>query len=169
MAIFIEIIVLIVVLVLLILVHEIGHFIVAKISGMRVDEFGIGYPPRALTIAKIGDTEYTLNILAYILLTATLIIGTPQQIGLGEVATAKNPQVVLESVTPGTPAARAGFMPGDIITKATLTTKLLAESYNGTNAEGYSTLVASDADGDPLTFMIIRGGKTLNITAIPVE
>jgi regulator of sigma E protease len=72
-------------------------------------------------------------------------------------------------VTPGTPAARAGFMPGDIITKATLTTKLLAESYNGTNAEGYSTLVASDADGDPLTFMIIRGGKTLNITAIPVE
>jgi membrane-associated protease RseP (regulator of RpoE activity) len=37
----------IIVLVALILVHEFGHFVVAKLSKMRVDEFGIGYPPRA--------------------------------------------------------------------------------------------------------------------------
>ncbi len=53
------------VLVLLILVHELGHFIAAKLSGMRVDEFGIGFPPRALTIAKKGDTAYTLNWLPF--------------------------------------------------------------------------------------------------------
>lgn len=60
-----EIILLIVVLVLLILVHELGHFIVAKIAGMRVDEFGIGYPPRALRLWKKGETEYTLNWLPF--------------------------------------------------------------------------------------------------------
>lgn len=49
----------------LIVVHELGHFIAAKLSGMRVDEFGLGYPPRALTIAKIGETEYTLNWLPF--------------------------------------------------------------------------------------------------------
>ncbi len=52
---------LIVVIVVLVVVHELGHFIAAKLSGMRVDEFGIGYPPRAWRIAKIGETEYTLN------------------------------------------------------------------------------------------------------------
>mgnify|MGYP000544117786 CR=1 FL=1 len=34
------------VLFVLILVHEWGHFIVAKKTGMRVDEFGIGFPPK---------------------------------------------------------------------------------------------------------------------------
>lgn len=53
------------VIVALIVVHELGHFIAAKLSGMRVDEFGLGYPPRALTIAKVGETEYTLNWLPF--------------------------------------------------------------------------------------------------------
>jgi regulator of sigma E protease len=60
-----EVILLIVVLVALILVHEFGHFVVAKLSGMRVDEFGIGYPPRAATLFKKGETEYTLNWLPF--------------------------------------------------------------------------------------------------------
>lgn len=49
-----------VVLVVLILVHEFGHFIVAKKSGIRVDEFAIGFPPKAFG-KKIGETEYTVN------------------------------------------------------------------------------------------------------------
>ncbi len=49
------------ILVFLIVVHELGHFIAAKISRVRVEEFGIGYPPRAFTIGKLGGTEYTLN------------------------------------------------------------------------------------------------------------
>ena len=50
------------VLFLLILVHELGHFLVAKWSGMRVDEFGIGFPPKIKGF-KRGETEYTLNAL----------------------------------------------------------------------------------------------------------
>lgn len=42
-------------------VHELGHFAVAKLSGVRVEEFGFGYPPRLLRIARRGDTEYTIN------------------------------------------------------------------------------------------------------------
>lgn len=45
----------------LVLVHEFGHFVVAKLSKMRVDEFGLGFPPRAMTLGKIGETTYTLN------------------------------------------------------------------------------------------------------------
>ncbi len=60
-----DVLLLIVVLVALILVHELGHFVAAKIAGMRVLEFGIGYPPRAARIAKKGETEYTLNWLPF--------------------------------------------------------------------------------------------------------
>src|SRR3989344_3645151 len=56
-----EIVIFILVIVALIVVHEFGHFVVAKLLGMRVDEFGLGYPPRALTIGRVGETEYTLN------------------------------------------------------------------------------------------------------------
>lgn len=50
------------VLVVLILVHELGHFAVAKWFGIRVDEFGIGFPPKVWG-KKFGETEYTLNAL----------------------------------------------------------------------------------------------------------
>ncbi|TSC64711.1 MAG: site-2 protease [Parcubacteria group bacterium Gr01-1014_91] len=60
-----EILIFIAVIVALIVVHEFGHFVVAKWSGMRVDEFGLGYPPRAMVIGKIGETEYTLNWLPF--------------------------------------------------------------------------------------------------------
>ncbi|TSC69750.1 MAG: peptidase M50 [Parcubacteria group bacterium Gr01-1014_49] len=55
----------ILVIVALIVVHEFGHFVAAKLSGMRVDEFGLGYPPRALTVATVGETAYTLNWLPF--------------------------------------------------------------------------------------------------------
>lgn len=45
----------------LVLVHEFGHFIVAKKTGMRVDEFGIGFPPKVASIKK-GETEYSFNL-----------------------------------------------------------------------------------------------------------
>ncbi len=46
----------------LVLVHEFGHFIVAKRFGVRVDEFGIGFPPRLFAFRK-GETEYSLNLI----------------------------------------------------------------------------------------------------------
>ena len=40
------------VIVVLILAHELGHFITAKASGVRVDEFGLGFPPRLLSVRR---------------------------------------------------------------------------------------------------------------------
>jgi regulator of sigma E protease len=45
----------------LMLIHELGHFVVAKKAGIRVEEFGLGLPPRAAHLFKLGETEYTLN------------------------------------------------------------------------------------------------------------
>jgi regulator of sigma E protease len=45
----------------LVVVHEWGHFIMARRGGVDVEEFGIGFPPKAKTIARKNGTEYTLN------------------------------------------------------------------------------------------------------------
>jgi len=47
-------------LIALMIIHEFGHFIIAKKFGIRVDEFGIGYPPRMFG-KKIGETIYSVN------------------------------------------------------------------------------------------------------------
>ncbi len=55
-------IIFILVLGVLILAHEWGHFIVAKKSGLTVEEFGFGFPPRIFSI-KRGETTYSINLL----------------------------------------------------------------------------------------------------------
>lgn len=46
----------------LVVSHEFGHFIVAKKSGMRVDEFSFGFPPKLFGFKK-GETQYNFNLL----------------------------------------------------------------------------------------------------------
>ena len=53
-----------IVLAVLILSHEFGHFSVAKYFGVRVDEFGFGFPPR-LYAKKKGETEYSFNLIPF--------------------------------------------------------------------------------------------------------
>lgn len=48
----------------LVIIHEFGHFILAKKFGVKVEEFGIGYPPR-LFGKKFGETVYSLNLLPF--------------------------------------------------------------------------------------------------------
>jgi len=48
------------ILVVLVLVHELGHFLVAKRAGITVEEFGIGFPPRVASLTWRG-TRYSLN------------------------------------------------------------------------------------------------------------
>ncbi len=57
----INIVLVLAILVLLVVVHEFGHFIVARSRNVRVHEFGIGFPPRALTFGHWGETAITLN------------------------------------------------------------------------------------------------------------
>ena len=46
---------------ILIFVHECGHFLIAKLLGVRVEAFSLGFPPQ-LVHKKIGDTDYRLSV-----------------------------------------------------------------------------------------------------------
>lgn len=188
------ILIFIAVIVVLIIVHEFGHFIAAKWAGMRVDEFGIGYPPRALTLGKIGETVYTLNwlpfggfvkiygedgggagerafgarpriqqaivivagvamnmLLAYVLITGALIAGTPRALTDDEISTAQNLQLVVANVLPGSPAAEAGIIPGDVV----LSSEDGHYVYAGTDPEEFTEFVAN-GNGNTTVALTVR-------------
>lgn len=57
---FISIIIFVITLLVLVLIHEFGHFLVAKKFGIKVEEFGFGIPPR-IWGKRVGETLYSLN------------------------------------------------------------------------------------------------------------
>ncbi len=58
------IIVFLITLTVLVFVHELGHFLMAKMFGIRVDEFAIGFPPR-LYSKQVGETKYSINLIPF--------------------------------------------------------------------------------------------------------
>ncbi len=59
-----SVILFLVILVILVVVHELGHFTASKLYGIRVEEFGVGFPPRLLG-RRFGETLYSLNALPF--------------------------------------------------------------------------------------------------------
>lgn len=59
------IIIFLIILSVLIVAHEAGHFWAAKQGGIRVDEFGLGFPPRAKKLFSWRGTDFTLNWLPF--------------------------------------------------------------------------------------------------------
>jgi regulator of sigma E protease len=58
------VIIFLIILAVLVFVHELGHFLIAKASGIRVDEFGLGFPPKIFSFKK-GETLYSLNAIPF--------------------------------------------------------------------------------------------------------
>ena len=211
-----DILIFIAVLVALIVVHEFGHFVVAKLSGMRVDEFGIGYPPRAWAFRK-GETEYSLNwlpfggfvkifgedmeeklpeatessvgeksrafssrprslqalvlvagiamnlLFAYVLITATLLMGTPRALAPEELATATEVSVAVAGVLPESPAAKAGLVPGDYLQGA----NIVVSEWNGTDVDMFTLFVTNDTQLAPIELQVLRGEEIVTLEATP--
>ena len=59
-----SIILFIIILAVLVFVHELGHFLIAKKTGVRVDEFAVGFPPKLFSF-KRGETLYSLNAIPF--------------------------------------------------------------------------------------------------------
>lgn len=196
----------IVILVALIVAHELGHFVVAKLSGMRVDEFGIGYPPK-LWGKKIGGTEYTLNalpfggfvrifgedetdaaspdafsarprlaqaltlvagvamnlLLAYVIISGMLLMGTPRALSESEAAIAPDAALVVAGVLPGSPAEEAGLRPGDTI----LSIDGEAQDLSTADPKVFTEFIAVQEAGAPLAIEIRREGETQTLTTSP--
>ena len=51
------------ILTVVVLVHEFGHFATAKAFGVKVNEFGWGFPPRLVRVFRKGETDYTINLI----------------------------------------------------------------------------------------------------------
>ncbi len=82
-----------VVLGIMVLVHEFGHFLAAKLCGVRVEQFSIGFPPRLIGF-KIGETDYCISAVplgGYVKMTGETMPGENMTLGSGEAAPASDP------------------------------------------------------------------------------
>jgi regulator of sigma E protease len=175
----------------LVIGHEFGHFIVAKLMGATVTEFGFGFPPKIVS-KRFKGTEYSLNalpfggfvsiygesdpnapkpetepgttlrsfqdlpawkralivvagivmnlLIAWVVFSIVFMVGIPST-------------VVITAVQPNSPAAAAGLMPGDQI-------------LNFTTPDGFNSFIDNNL-GHPVSFEVVRAGKTVDVTASP--
>jgi len=197
------------VLAVLVLVHELGHFWAARKFGVGVEEFGVGFPPRAagwrsqksgvlysLNWIPLGgfvkikgedgsdrtDPEsfaskpawqraiilvagVTMNlILAIVIFSVGFGFGLPTALPdsraeLGPLANIRDPQVVITLVTADSPAAKAGFVAGDIITDIDGVTFLTLGELQDYIAE---------AANESMTVTVVRNHESIDIDVTPV-
>ncbi len=178
----------IIVLSVLVMFHEFGHFIVAKLSGARVNEFSIGFGPR-LFKKKYGETEYSFRALlfgGYVALEGEdeksndprAIVNKPWPVRLAVFAAGPLMNILLaflllfivffnigspipqvKSVMEGYPAEKAGILPGDKIVMV-----------NNTKINTWEELekAISSSKGEVLTIEIQRGNQFLQKQVKPV-
>ena len=209
----------IVVLGLLVLIHELGHFVTARLFGIRVEEFGLGFPPRLYPSRQVvarkraqGKTVYSLNALplgGFVRLTGETGLGTrpvgrvsietnsppPQQPATSDdphafaskpawqraivliagafnnmvlavalvffvfvVIGAPSTHVAVVGVALGSPAARAGMLPGDVI-----------QSVDGQIPRDPSVVhdLLYARQGRDVVLNVLRDGRLLTIRLVP--
>lgn len=169
-----------------VLIHELGHFTAAKLSKIRVEEFGFGLPPRALKLAERAGTIYSLNWIPLGGFVRPAGEDDPTVPG-GFAGASKRarlfvlfagaganfmaalvifwialmigpPAVQIDAVNPDSPAAVAGLREGDIILSAD---GVLADSTMSLRA-----VVDANA-GQPIAMLIERYGEELMVTLVP--
>lgn len=206
------IIIFIIVLAVLIFVHELGHFLFAKWSGMRVDEFAIGFPPRLFS-KQVGETRYSLNLipfggyvkipgedyteameeggedpklffnkpkwqqavvlfagvlfnllLAWILISIGFMSGLPSSASIETDYEVRNPEIVLVSVLPNTPAEEAGLKPGDALLSIASESANISKPFEVEEVQNF----IRETEG-PLEVTFDRGGEVETVSVSPEE
>ena len=129
---------------LLLFIHELGHFLMCRLTGVKAEEFGFGFPPRLVKLFTWQGTDITLNWIPFGAFVRPLGEDDPTVAG-GLAAASKRVRtlvllggvlfnavaaitaytiafkiaypdsVAVYSVTPDTPSAQSGLLPGDVI------------------------------------------------------
>jgi len=170
----------------IVLVHELGHFTAARLSNIKVDEFGFGLPPRALTITERGGTIFSLN---WIPLGGFVrpageddpdvpggLAGASKRARLFVLSAGAGanfimaffvfwisfmlgaPAVTIHAVNSGSPAEIAGLQTDDVI--------LQANGMTVENSNVLTTIIYKEA-GNPVTLLIERNGEEQAVTLTP--
>ena len=130
---------------ILVFIHELGHFLLAKWSGVRVEKFSLGFGKKIFGVRK-GETEY--------LLCALPLGGYVKMYGEGSEG-----NFIVDKVDPGSDADKAGFRPGDRIVSI--------EGIELTSFPRWKQLEAS-LEKEPAKdyqFVLERDDKKIDITA----
>ena len=136
---------------ILVFIHELGHFSVAKICGVRVEQFSLGFGKKLIGFVK-GETEYLISLLP--------LGGYVKMYGEGS-----EDNVIIDNVETGSKAYKKGFRSGDRIVKID---NLNIQSYENWK-KLYSHL--GMAPSIQRTFRIERSSETyaINSTAEDLE
>lgn len=170
----------------IVIIHELGHFWAAKLSKIKVDEFGFGLPPRMFKIAERNGTVYSVN---WIPVGGFVRPAGEDDPGVaGGLASASKkarlfvlgagpganfifalflfwlalvigpPAIAIDDVKPGSPAMQAGLIAGDTILQV-----------NGKKVDSSGVLVNSvyENAGKPVELLIGRDGQEMNLTVVP--
>jgi len=198
----------------LVFVHELGHFLLAVLMRVRVEEFGFGYPPRMLVLLERKGVKYTLNWLpfgGFVRMAGeergfddpgSLSSKKPWQrflvfaagpvmnfcfavviyisLFIGGIPEPKGP-VLVEAVTPGSPAAVVGIRPGDVVLSiGGESVRSLADVQGATSKHlGQGAAVEIERQGERLTLQLVprrpeetppnEGAMGVTITLAQVE
>jgi len=170
----------------IVILHELGHFWAAKLSKIRVEEFGFGLPPRAVKLFERNGTVYSLNWIPVGGFVRPAGEDNPDVPG-GLAAASKKarifvlaagsgmnfitailffwlalvlgaPAVQVDGVNPGSPADVAGFQSGDVILKA-----------DGRMVMNSNTLINTvyDRAGLPVEVLVMRDGEEVALNVTP--
>ena len=173
----------------LILGHELGHFISGRLLRVKIEEFGIGFPPRMLTLFHAGGTRFSLNWLplggfnrfageddatvggglassSKRVRTIVLLSGSLTNIFIAiaaftiafRFAAPDIEKVNTAGVDPGTPAAAANLLPGDLV--------LAVEDESITGFDSMSKAISARL-GEPTEITLQREGETFAISLTP--
>lgn len=173
---------------ILIIIHELGHFFAARLLKVEVEEFGIGFPPRAVKLFEAGGTKFTLNWIPlggfvrpkgendpsvegglaaaspWVRLTV-LFAGPFMNILLGIIlavliifSLGEPDKVKVAEVSQGSPAEQAGLLPGDIIL-----------AVNGQRVHGSNELYTEIYNnlGVPINLTYSRNDQIAEVSLIP--
>lgn len=176
--------------VLLIIIHEFGHFFVSKLLKIKVEEFGVGLPPKIFG-KKVGDTIYSLNAIpfggfvriygensedendkdafsnkpfwkkAFVILSGVFFNFIAAWIIFSLVnVVGIENRIAVLDVLKNSPAELAGIKRGDIIDRVEIGEKILEENFS---AQSFIELLKNSSE-KKVSLKLLRGGEKIDLT-----